>query len=340
MAVKLSPIWSGTQFFNSAGNVLSGGQIFQYLAGTTTPQQTFTDYTGLTPNANPITLDSAGRYSSQIWFTAGVNYKLILKDSGGTTILTEDNLTGVNDTSGGAFSEWLAQPTPTYVSGTSFAVPGNLTTTFQVGRRVQAQINSGFIYGTISSSAFTSVTTVVLVNDSGSLDNTLSAVSVGLLGEVNPSVPAIVRYFQGVTDGSDASAGVIGEYITSGIITGVSLTTGVAANVTSISLTAGDWDVSARCNISFSNTTTWNLATCVISNISGGAEANDPHPIISLSTTQTSSVVAGTGIIWGGAIGTKRYSLNTTTTIYLVAQANFGTSTASSNGVISARRIR
>ena len=36
---------------------------------------------------------------------------------------------------------------------------------------------------------------------------------------------------------------IIGEVISSNVTTGVALTTAVAANVTSISLTAGDWDV-------------------------------------------------------------------------------------------------
>lgn len=209
MAVKLSPIWVGIQFFNSAGNVLAGGQIFQYLAGTTTPASTFTDSTGSTPNANPITLDSAGRYSNQIWMTVGTTYKLVLKDSGGTTILTEDNITGVNDTSSGAASEWILQGTPTYVSGTSFTVNGNQTTVFQVGRRVQAQINSGFIYGTITSSTFSSVTTVVIVPDSGALDATLSSVSVGLLGETNPSVPSTIAYALTLSSQSSTYSGAL-----------------------------------------------------------------------------------------------------------------------------------
>jgi hypothetical protein len=194
LAVKLCPIWVGTQFFNSAGNVLSGGKISQYLAGTTTTQATFTDSTGITQNANPIVLDSTGRYSSQIWLTTGISYKLVLTDSNNNTILTEDNLSAVNDVSVSAATEWVSQSTPTFVSGTSFTVTGNQTTTFQVGMRVKATINAGFIYGKITSSTFGAVTTVVVSNDSGALDNTLSAVSVGLLGETNPSVPSIINY--------------------------------------------------------------------------------------------------------------------------------------------------
>lgn len=194
MAVRLSPIWVGTQFFNAAGVVLGGGKINTYLAGTTTPQSTFTDFTGITPNANPIILDSAGRYSSQIWLTAGVSYKFVLTDSNNNVILTEDNLTGVNDTSAAGVSEWITGTTPTFVSATSFTVTGNQTATYQVGMRVKSTINSGNVYSTILTSVFGAVTTVTLSNDSSSLDATLSSVAYSILGETNPSIPANVPY--------------------------------------------------------------------------------------------------------------------------------------------------
>jgi hypothetical protein len=207
--VKLSPIWVGTQFFTSAGLPLSGGKINTYLAGTTTPQSTFTDNTGVTPNANPIILDSAGRYSNQIWMTAGISYKFVLTDSNNNIILTEDNLSGVNDTTSGVTSEWLPQSTPTFISGTSFSVAGNQTATFQVGRRVQATLNSGLVYSTILTSVFGAVTTVTVANDSTALDNTMSAVAVGLLGEVNPSVPANILYLQNVTIATSPISGLV-----------------------------------------------------------------------------------------------------------------------------------
>jgi hypothetical protein len=201
VAVKLAPIWVGQQFFTSAGNVLNGGKINTYLAGTTTPQSTFTDSTGITPNANPIVLDSSGRYSSQIWLTAGVNYKFVLTDSASNILLTEDNLTGVNDTSAAGVSEWITGTTATYISATSFSVAGNQTSVYQVGMRVKSTINAGSVYSTIATSAFGAVTTVTLVNDSSSLDATLSAVAYSILGETNPSIPANISYAINLTGG-------------------------------------------------------------------------------------------------------------------------------------------
>jgi len=60
--VVFSPIGNGQQWFTNAGVPLSGGKINTYAAGTTTPIATYTDNTGATPNANPIILDSTGRY--------------------------------------------------------------------------------------------------------------------------------------------------------------------------------------------------------------------------------------------------------------------------------------
>ena len=98
MAVNLSPLaGAGWQFFDNSGVILSGGLLYTYAAGTTTPQVTYTSSSGSTPNSNPIILDSAGRTSSEVWLTSGVAYKFILKTSTGITLWTYDNVSGIND---------------------------------------------------------------------------------------------------------------------------------------------------------------------------------------------------------------------------------------------------
>jgi hypothetical protein len=97
MAVYLSPVGNGFQWLTQTAQVLSGGKINTYAAGTTTPTATYTDNTGTVPNANPIILDSTGRYSQEIWFTGGQAYKLVITDSNGVIQFTLDNLRGVND---------------------------------------------------------------------------------------------------------------------------------------------------------------------------------------------------------------------------------------------------
>jgi hypothetical protein len=100
MAVYLSYFaGAGWQFFDNNGSPLSGGKLYTYAAGTTTPQATYTSNTGLVANTNPIILDSAGRTPSQIWLTEATTYKFVLKDSNDVQIGSYDNLSAVNDIS-------------------------------------------------------------------------------------------------------------------------------------------------------------------------------------------------------------------------------------------------
>lgn len=192
MAAYLSPVFgAGAQLFNNQGVVLSGGKIYTYLAGTTTPQATWTDSTQLVANANPIILDSAGRLSNEMWLQGSSTYKFILQDSSSNVLGTWDNVAGLNDiTSSVTVSEWSATNlTPSYISTTSFSVPGNNTATFAVNRRLKIAVAAGTIYGYVVSSTFSTVTTVVVQTDSIVLDSGISSVSVGLLNSTNPTVP-------------------------------------------------------------------------------------------------------------------------------------------------------
>jgi hypothetical protein len=97
MAVNLSPIGNLQQWFDNLGHVLAGGKIFTYAAGTTTPQITYTNNSGSTPNSNPLVLDSTGRFPGAIWLTAQTVYKFVITDANNNTIATLDNISGVND---------------------------------------------------------------------------------------------------------------------------------------------------------------------------------------------------------------------------------------------------
>lgn len=95
MAVNLSPIGNGFQFFDSNGAPLNAGKIYTYQAGSSTPLATYTDNAGLVANTNPIVLGTDGRPPSEIWLLEGYYYKFILKDSDDVTIQTYDNLYGI-----------------------------------------------------------------------------------------------------------------------------------------------------------------------------------------------------------------------------------------------------
>lgn len=99
MSVNLSPVGGvAQQFFDNNGQPLSGGKIYTYASGTTTPQTTYTSAAGVTAHANPIILNSAGRVpSGEIWLTGGTAYKFIIYTSVDVLIGSYDNISGIND---------------------------------------------------------------------------------------------------------------------------------------------------------------------------------------------------------------------------------------------------
>jgi hypothetical protein len=96
MAVFLSPIGgAGWQFFNDSGVILSGGKLYTYAAGTTTPKASYTSSSGNTAHTNPIILNSAGRVpGGEIWILPSP-YKFALYTSTDVLIATYDNISGI-----------------------------------------------------------------------------------------------------------------------------------------------------------------------------------------------------------------------------------------------------
>jgi hypothetical protein len=96
MAVFLSPVGgAAAQFFTNSGVILSGGKLYTYAAGTTTPKTSYTSSSGNTAHTNPIILDSAGRVpGGEIWLLASP-YKFTLNTSADVLIATYDNISGV-----------------------------------------------------------------------------------------------------------------------------------------------------------------------------------------------------------------------------------------------------
>lgn len=200
MAVNLAPqAWIPSQDAN--GDPYSGALLFTYAEGSTTKLATYTDATGSVAQANPIVLNTRGLPDDSIWLTEGRNYKFVLAPSTDTDpptspIKTEDNIVGINDaTAVSAADQWTASGlTPTYINATSFSLEGDQTSTFHVNRRVKTTNSGGTIYSTISAVAYTSLTTVTVVNDSGTLDAGLSDVDYGFLSATNISIPDYTLY--------------------------------------------------------------------------------------------------------------------------------------------------
>ena len=99
MSINLSAFaGAGAQFLDANGAPLTGGLLYSYLSGTSTPATTYTSRAGTANNTNPIVLDAAGRTPSEIWLDGGVLYKFVLKSSTYVQIGTYDSIPAINDT--------------------------------------------------------------------------------------------------------------------------------------------------------------------------------------------------------------------------------------------------
>lgn len=188
-SVRLSPLFNG-QTVTPAGAPAAGYKVYTYAAGSSSALATYTTSAGTVAQANPVILDANGFPENPIWLQTGLSYKLVLKDAADVVIRTEDNISGVNDASA-SVSQWQASGvTPSYVSASSFTVPGDQTSEFHVGRRLQFTTNAGAVYGTILTTAYTTLTTVTVSMDGASaLDSGLSGVNLSLLRADYPAVP-------------------------------------------------------------------------------------------------------------------------------------------------------
>jgi len=158
-------------------------------------------------------------------------------------------------------------------------------------------------------------------------------------GITSPVGPLVLT---GVTDGSNATAGTVGEYISSTVAVGsaVSLSTATGAftgkTITSISLTAGDWDIFGSVGINNASTTNFIAAAGGISTTS--------DTLSSSYEQETRFSYGSSGLVLNNVISfvvpTLRVSISSTTTYYLIGYAQFTVSTATAFGQIMARRRR
>lgn len=161
------------------------------------------------------------------------------------------------------------------------------------------------------------------------------------VGIITPSQTLGIR---GTTTNNAANALSIGELVTATVIAGsaVALTTATGANITSISLTAGDWDVSAVADFTPAATTSitqlqaglGTVTATLLTQPGGGGVGTDPL----VSQTQAASV-PGAGPMTL-SLPPVRVTLAGTTTIFFVAKCAFTVSTLAAYGTIRARRIR
>lgn len=139
----------------------------------------------------------------------------------------------------------------------------------------------------------------------------------------------------GTATNDNASAGNVGEYMESIIAVGsaVALTTAVTSNVTSLSLTAGDWDVVG--SVIFNPGATTSITALIASICLTTATIDGTY-----AWSHRMSAFVPNAPFGGYGIARRRVSINATTSVFLTAQGVFTVSTLGAYGYINARRVR
>lgn len=138
---------------------------------------------------------------------------------------------------------------------------------------------------------------------------------------------------QGTTTNDAAASGNIGETLSSAvtIASGTSLTTATNANIRTLSLTAGDWLVSG--NINFGATTatvTGTVGGMTTTSAALPADGSEVYSGVQVTLlSETDSVT----------LPPKRFSVSSTTTVYLVGKSTFSAGSVKAGGSITAIRI-
>lgn len=201
----------------------------------------------------------------------------------------------------------------TSLSGISF-LPGSIAGTFDTWGSYDQDFHGTFAFTFMGSSSGSSV---------------LGANSTGVL------------QYPGTPTNDNATAGCIGEYVESVIPSGsaVSLVNATPKNLTSISLTAGDWDVDVNANFLGTSSTTVVYLGAGISLTTGTVDQTNGRFVV-MPFFNGAAYNFVPALIVGMPVPPVRISLSTTTTVFAVAQAGFGGSTQSVFGILRARRVR
>lgn len=140
---------------------------------------------------------------------------------------------------------------------------------------------------------------------------------------------------QGTNTNDNAAAGYVREY-KSATGAGTSLTSAVAADVASLSLEAGDWDVRGAVSFSTGSTAAVDVHRGGISTTSATLPTSGAAQFFMRYQTPLNPGATTAAIF---SVAETRISLSATNTVYMVASSNWTSSTQSAIGYLEARRV-
>lgn len=279
------------------------------------------------------TSNSALKYTSGAGLSCGTNFSLTSGDLSQFASTTSAQLAGVisNETGSG-----------TLVFGTSPTLTTPVIASITNGGALTLPTGPDTLVGrattdTLINKTLTSPTVNTATISGGTINNASVGATTASTGRFTTVVatstitPSSTAGIVGTTTNDGANAGSFGEYRT--VSAGsTAISSGVITNITSDSLTAGDWDVS--CTVAYvpAGSTTTSQVNAGISTTSaafGGVGA---------SYTGNYASPAGTG----NTINTPmvRISIASTTTVFCVGLTTFAVSTMQTQGFMRSRRVR
>jgi len=311
-ATTLSPI----QLLNPSGS--TSGQVIASTGPTTAPAWTTVTLSGLGGLAAANNLSDVASAS-----TSRTNLGL------GTAALVNTGTSGATIPLLSAANTWMLAQSftvrPTFNGNTPYDT-GNLT----IGSYLTAA-TAASTYATIAQATTALAATGGSINGVTNGLTTPAASKVTTLQATSTITPSTTSGIVGTTLGDSAQAGSVGEYQT---VTGsaVGIATGTTAAATSLSLTAGDWDVQG----------------VVLFTSSAAGAMTGEYSAVSTSATSLGSTgsyaqagpptSAGTVLVIPSPI--VRINVSSTTTVYATANVGFGSGTCTVTGFLRARRVR
>jgi hypothetical protein len=159
--------------------------------------------------------------------------------------------------------------------------------------------------------------------------------NLGVWSFVNAINP--IQGITGVTTNSNAASGIIGEYISNSVYTPTSFpASGTYGDITSITLTAGDWDLTGFVFVGYNGTTFTGVSQMGISTSSGTGSADLVNGKNVYNFTEASAI----GGVENGSVPGYRVSIASTTTYYLKIYGTYTGNSPQYQGRLSARRVR
>lgn len=336
-----TPTWSSVQTFATGQRVDSATGAARAQVLTTSRNLWGVAFTGAANVTSAPTFTAGATVSSgQTLTLTGATITGFTAASVGTGAFPSGTytFTGTTGLTGGAGS-W----TQTAGTGASrqmafqTTTSGSTATTFLRGNELQQSLFASGAVGTPGATfAADSIIGFYRIGTAGANDT----IGVAINGVAQAFFTSTGNASKGVATTSNAAAGFIGEYLSGARATGVSLTlaTGTPLTVDSVSLTAGDWDVSGTVSYTFASTTSYtNLVGCV-STTTNSVTTGAPQG--SCFDYETSAIIPTATADQTWVVPVTRISISSTTVVFITSNQVFSAAALKGYGTIRARRVR